>query len=121
MNNIIKNILILTILLIFLLMIKLLPVACLFWQATGIYCPACGMTRAFHSVMSFNLIEAFQYNILSIPLFLFIIITIIILLYEIIFNKWNYIPFILKKISNKHVIIMILFSMLLSMIINNLH
>lgn len=120
MNNRIKNILILTILLIFLLMIKLLPVACLFWQATGIYCPACGMTRAFHSVMSFNL-SKLQYNILSIPLFLFIIITIIILLYEIIFNKWNYIPFILKKISNKHVIIMILFSMLLSMIINNLH
>ena len=118
MNNRIKNILILTILLIFLLMIKLLPVACLFWQATGIYCPACGMTRAFHSVMSFNLIEAFQYNILSIPLFLF---TIIILLYEIIFNKWNYIPFILKKMSNKHFIIVILFYMLLSMIINNLH
>ena len=115
MNNRIKNILILTILLIFLLMIKLLPVACLFWQATCIYCPACGMTRACHSVMSF------KYNILSIPLFLLLIITIIILLYEIIFNKWIYIPFILKKMSNKHVIIVILFYMLLSMIINNLH
>lgn len=121
MNNRIKNILILTILLVFLLMIKLLPVACLFWQATGIYCPACGMTRAFHSIMSFNLIEAFQYNILSIPLFLFIIITILILIYEITFNKWNYIPFILKELSSKYVIIVIFSFMLLSMIINNLH
>ena len=121
MNNRSKNIFILIILILFLLMIKLIPVTCLFWQVTGIYCPSCGMTRAFNSVMSFNLIEAFQYNILSIPLFLFIIITIIILLYEIFFNKWIYIPFILKKMSNKHVIIVILFSLLLSMIINNLH
>lgn len=121
MNNRIKNILILIILVVFLLMIGLLPVTCLFWQATGIYCPSCGLTRAFYSIMSFDLVKAFQYNILSIPLFLFIIITITILLYEITFNKWNYISFILKELSNKYIIIVILYFMLLSMIINNLH
>lgn len=121
MNNRIKNIFILLILVVFLLMIELIPVTCLFWQVTGIYCPSCGMTRAFHSMMSLNFIEAFNYNILSIPIFLFIIITIMILLYEIFFKKWKYIPFLLKNISNKYVISIILFFMLLSMLINNLH
>lgn len=120
MNNRSKNIFILIILILFLLMIKLIPVTCLFWQVTGIYCPSCGMTRAFNSILSLNFIEAFNHNILSIPLFAFMIITIMVLLSEIFFNKWNYIPFILKKLSNKYVIIIILSFILLSMIINNL-
>ena len=65
MNNRIKNICILTILTLFLLMIKLIPVTCLFWKVTGIYCPTCGMTRAFKSLLSFDIMNAFWYH----PLF----------------------------------------------------
>ena len=120
MNNRIKNIFILIILTIFILIIQLTPVTCLFLQVTGVYCPSCGMTRAFHSIMSGNFISAFKYNILSIPLFVFILITIVSLLYEIIFNKWAYIPFIIKKISNKYIVAIVFSAILLSMFINNL-
>lgn len=120
MNNRIKNICILTILTLFLLMIKLIPVTCLFWKVTGIYCPTCGMTRAFYSILNFHFIEAFRYNILSIPFFIFIIISILVLIYEILTNRWSYIPSILKILSNKFVIFLIFICLLISFINNNL-
>lgn len=41
---------------------------CPFYTTTGIPCPSCGMTRAFVSLMHFNLSDAFMYN----PLFIFL-------------------------------------------------
>lgn len=38
---------------------------CIFYNYTSIPCPACGMTRAFKSLISFNIINAFWYH----PLF----------------------------------------------------
>ena len=46
----------------FLLVIKFIPVTCIFNQVTGIYCPACGMTRAFLSILHFDFKAAYQYN-----------------------------------------------------------
>lgn len=45
---------------------------CIFNKVTGLYCPGCGMTRAIHSILRFQFIQALQYNALSlaIPLFL---------------------------------------------------
>lgn len=119
MNNRMKNIYILVVLIIFLLIVEIVPVTCLFKQVTGIYCPTCGMTRAFHSIIFFNFRKAFSYNILSIPLFLFIVISSFILVYEIITNKFNYIPRLQKILSNKYVIFVILFLLIISFIINN--
>lgn len=120
MNNRIKNLCILIVLTIFLLVIEIIPVNCFFKQITGISCPACGMTRAFHSIMNFNFYKAFSYNILSIPLFIFISISFLIFIYEIISNKFNYAPYILKILSNKYVIILITFFIIVSFILNNL-
>ena len=53
--NRIKNFIILVILIIFLYTISILPVTCFFKSVTGIYCPACGMTRAFRSILNLNL------------------------------------------------------------------
>lgn len=119
MNNRTKNICILVISILFLLMIEFIPVTCLFLQVTGIYCPSCGMTRAFHSILHFDLLQAFHYNILSIPLFIFIITSFLILVYEIIFNKWIYIPKLLNLLSNKGVIISIIILLVVSFIDNN--
>lgn len=119
MNNRMKNIYILIILIMFLLIVEIVPVTCLFKQVTGIYCPTCGMTRAFHSIIFLDFIKAFSYNILSTPLFLFIVISSFILVYEIITNKFNYIPRLLKILSNKYVIFVILFLLIISFIINN--
>lgn len=119
MRNRIKNICILTILTLFLLVIKFIPVTCIFKQVTGIYCPACGMTRAFNSILNLNFIDAFCYNILSIPLFIFIIFSFIVLIYETLVEKFEYIPKILKLLSNKFVLIIIFILIFISFLINN--
>lgn len=120
MNHRIKNIRILVILTLFLLMIEFIPVTCLFKQVTGISCPSCGMTRAFHCILNLDIIGAFHYNILSIPLFAFISISIIIMTYEIIANRFEYIPKLLNILSNKIVLIIILLFFFISFIINNI-
>ena len=121
MKNRIKNICILTILTSFLLVIELVPVTCIFKQVTGIYCPACGMTRAFHSILNLNFRDAFSYNILSIPLFIFIVSSFLILIYETLIGKFEYVPKLLKLLSNKLILIIIFISIFISFIINNIY
>ena len=59
MKNRIKNVLILLILILFLLFVLNIPVTCIFKSVTGISCPACGMTRAFISILHLNFLNAF--------------------------------------------------------------
>ena len=40
----------------------LLDATCIIKHFTGIECPGCGLTRAWLSVMRFDLVTAFQYN-----------------------------------------------------------
>ncbi len=108
MKNRTKNFLILFILILFLIFVMNVPVTCIFKYVTGISCPACGMTRAFISILQFRFFDAFFLNILSIPLFLFIIISILILIIEIFQNKFNYIPKILNFLGKYWYIIIIL-------------
>jgi len=45
---------------------------CLFHQMTGLYCPGCGLTRAMHALVHFDLQRAIRMNaffILSAPIF----------------------------------------------------
>lgn len=115
-----KIVCILTVLTLFLLMIEFIPVTCLFQQVTGISCSACGMTRAFHAICNFDFITAFHYNILSIPFFLFILSSSIILVYEFFTNQYQYVPKLLEILSNKFVIVLISIFLLISFIVNNL-
>jgi hypothetical protein len=39
--------------------------ACLFHRVTGLWCPGCGTTRAFHQLLHGNLLAAFRFNALS--------------------------------------------------------
>lgn len=122
MQNRRKNIIILTISITFLLILSIIPATCLFKKVTGIYCPACGMTRAFYSIIyNFDLIQAFSYNVLSIPLFIFIVSSSFILIYEIIANKFNYIPKLLQLLSNKLVLTFIFIFVIISFIVNNIY
>lgn len=115
-----KNIEILVIIILTLLCIKLLPVTCFLYQVTGISCPICGMTRAFESIFHLDLYHAFFYNILSIPFFLFIVITICMLIYEIITDKFSYAPNLVKIFTHKSVIFCSIFLLCLSFIVNNI-
>lgn len=45
--------------------------SCLFHDLTGWYCPGCGITRALHALVHFDLVRAFAMNavlVLSLPL-----------------------------------------------------
>lgn len=41
-------------------------VPCIFNKLTGLFCPGCGMTRAIHSIMHFEFLQALRYNFLII-------------------------------------------------------
>jgi len=46
--------------------------ACAFHALTGLYCPGCGMTRALHALVHFDLLRAMRMNaffILALPVF----------------------------------------------------
>ncbi|MGH8050963.1 MAG: DUF2752 domain-containing protein [Arenimonas sp.] len=46
--------------------------SCLFHKMTGLYCPGCGLTRALHALVHFDLLRAIRMNaffILCTPLF----------------------------------------------------
>ena len=118
MKNRIKNVLILLILILFLLFVLNITVTCIFKSVTGISCPACGMTRAFISILHLNFLNAFLLNILSIPLFIFICISVIIMIIEIFRNKFNYIPKLLNFLGKYWYIFIIL--LIISFIWNNM-
>lgn len=46
---------------------------CLFKLAFHVPCPGCGMTRAFREITDLHMINAFRYNILSLPLLVFLL------------------------------------------------
>lgn len=37
-------------------------IPCIFKKITGLYCPGCGITRMFLSLVRFNIYQAFRYN-----------------------------------------------------------
>ncbi len=93
--NRLKNGLIILILISFLSLVAVMPVTCLFKTVTGISCPACGMTRAFKAILHFDFLEACYQNLLSIPLFLFFLLSMFMLLKDFIQNRFSYIPHLL--------------------------
>ena len=52
-------------------------IPCVFHEITGLYCPGCGITRCFISIINLDLMQAFRYNCLVfilLPLFMYIFI-----------------------------------------------
>lgn len=116
--NRIKNGIILLILISFLFIISQVPVTCIFKSVTGISCVSCGMTRAFWSILNFNFLDAVYFNILSIPLFIFIIYSVIRLCIDILKNTYTYITNLLNFFKTYYWIFLIL--MFISFVFNNL-
>lgn len=90
---------------------------CLIKKYLGFSCPACGLSRAFYSIMNLKIKEAIEYNILSLPLFCFITISICSLIYDIFGNKHLTEKIFSYVVKYFYVIVVLL---VLSMIINNI-
>lgn len=77
------------------------------------------MTRAFLQIFRLNFIKAFYYNILSIPLFVFIIYSVFLVGYDIIHSKNIFLSKINLLFSKYY--LLIIFSLFLSEIVNIYH
>ena len=80
---------------------------CIFKRIFNIPCISCGLTRAFISIIHLDFISALKYNVLSIPLFIFIIIFYILYFLNKIFNK-DYIYHFYSIISNNYKVLLLL-------------
>ena len=96
-----------------------IKLVCVFKKYLNINCPGCGLTRAFKSILSFDLITATKYNVLSIPLFICMIIFIFSIIKDIVLNKETTIVF-LNNIFKRHYVILLII-IFITKIINNIN
>ncbi len=82
-------------------------VNCIFKSVFGIPCPGCGLTRGFRALFSGDFIKTESYNILTIPIFLFLLFILVLMIIDIV-NKCNNTEKILKKISNHYILLIII-------------
>ena len=118
MKNRMKNGIILFVLISFLCFIAIKPVTCIFNSVTGFSCPACGITRSFLAILHFDFISSFRYNILGIPLFVFIIVSLVFLIRDFILNCFSYISNLLIFFEKQYIGILVL--LIISFFYNNL-
>lgn len=118
MNNRIKKIVILTISLGLgmLVYFDIISIPCLFKTISNLPCPGCGMTRAFKCILKFDLVESFSYNILGIPLFLFLCASFVSLVFDIIRNENSFENKLIKFLEKYYIIIIVL--LVISLIVN---
>ena len=118
MSNRLKKILILTISLGLgmLMYFDIISIPCLFKSIYNIQCPGCGMTRAFKSILSLDIIGSLSYNILAIPLFIFFIFILVSLIFDIIKNEKTFENKLIKFLEKYYIIIIIL--LIISLIVN---
>ena len=81
-------------------------------------CPGCGLTRSIISLLKFNILDSIYYNILGIPLFLFLVTSYLLIGIDII-KKRNYLQSFLHRLSKYYIVIIIL--LIISFILNNIH
>ena len=116
MNNKRLIVLISIILLVFgILVVFVFDVNCVFKSLIGIPCPGCGLTRGFRSLLSGHLIKAEMYNVLTIPIFLFLLVFLILLIYDLFLKKEKTSIFLRRFINNYKLILLLV---LVSWIIN---
>ena len=97
------------------LVVFVFDINCLFKSIFNISCPGCGLTRGFRELFHGNLIEAFNYNILTIPIFLFLLGCIVVIIYDLL-KKSNYLEKYLSFFAKHYLII--IFLIVLSLVIN---
>ena len=111
-----KIILLYMILLVFgILVVFILNIKCPIKLITNIPCPGCGLTRGFKALLNLDIISAIKYNVLTPFIFIFFLISTILIIIDLI-TKNNHLEKFLYKLS-KHYKILISF-VAISYIIN---
>ena len=91
---------------------------CIIKENFNICCPACGMTRAFRQISEFNIIGAFKYNILAVPIVIAIIYGIIAIIMDIATDKTKFLRNLNDFLGKNYWLILSILA--ISMIINNI-
>ena len=94
-----------------------LKLDCIFKELFSISCPGCGLTRSFRSLLKFDIISSFKYNIFGPILFVILVVGVIFLIKDIIKNEDKTIKYTYKLLSKYYYIVII--CLIISMIINN--
>ncbi|MBR7131918.1 MAG: DUF2752 domain-containing protein [Clostridia bacterium] len=96
--------------------ISLCPIKAIF----GISCFGCGMTRGFISILYLDFKAAFEYNVLSIPLFVGIALFSIFSLLDFFFDK-NFIYIIEKQLAKKYMYLIYFLILVIATVFNNIY
>ena len=83
-----------------------------------ISCPGCGLTRSITSLLHLDILNSIYYNILGIPLFLFLVTSYLLIVIDVI-KKRNYLQSFLHRLSKYYLVIIIL--LIITFILNNIH
>ncbi len=113
-----KSLLILTLLLIAAIIFYIVRFPCLVVTLFDVNCPGCGMTHAIDSLLKLDIIGALKYNLLSVPLVIIVIISVILMIKDIILKKDTYFDLLIKILDKYKWLIIIV--IVLNTIINNL-
>ena len=62
---------------------------CIFKMIFDIPCPGCGLTRGFISILHLDFVEAMEYHVLSVPLFVSICVYALVALLDVFLNRNN--------------------------------
>ena len=118
-NRIINTVILLIVTFMFIVLFVLkIEIPCMFKSILGISCPGCGMTRAIGEILKLNLIGALKYNIFSVFMFIFILLSCVFILIDIFKNSNKYLTF-MNRILNKYLYLFILI-LVIMFLINNI-
>lgn len=98
------------------LVVFVFDVDCLFKSIFGISCPGCGLTRGFRALFRGDIVSAFSYNILTIPIFLFLVILVILFIIDILSNRDFTSKYLLFFTKYYYILIILV---IISFIVNN--
>ena len=86
----------------------------------GVSCFGCGMTRGFISILNFDFKSAFEYNVLSVPLFIGISFYCLFAVIDVVFDR-DLIIDLEKLLSKKYMFLIYALVLIIATILNNKH
>lgn len=70
---------------------------CIFKNITGLFCPLCGMTHSFDSIIRLNIVQSLRYNALGLLTFILMAFIALKLIAEIVFGRRFHLKFLEHK------------------------